>query len=293
MLALQSSNSPHRRKHHLEQEIIQGQATKEKMVSGKKAGGNLLKEEFCHVRASCFFFLLKYRFVSVHAHAWGVGLHVSRIFNLLCLPHRRWESAHDAQQFPKPYGRLGRRCEKSMWGINLNRRLSSGISIVAQQHAYHESLSNVPEGFFSQDYTIKASQYHSVVLILKKKCENRTSARAAHILLQKEGEKQQLALHENLAMKSKSNANHSGDHLWNKAISKFLDKMDVVNFCCSNNKVCSCNSHVAFQDLFPHQKLYLIIKPKKPLCFMTRSNLLFPASYASYREFLWWINPYA
>lgn len=56
-----------------------------------------------------------------------------------------------------------------MWGLNLNRRLSSGISIVAQQHAYHESLSNVPEGFFSQDYTIKASQYHSAVLILKKK----------------------------------------------------------------------------------------------------------------------------
>lgn len=182
---------------------------------------------------------------------------VSRIFNLLCLPHRRWESAHEAQQFPKPYGWLRRRREKSMWGLNLNRRLSSGISIVAQQHAYHESLSNVPEGFFSQDYTIKASQYHSVVLIWKKNCENRTSARAAHILLQKEGEKQQqLALHENLAMKSKSNPNHSGDHLWNKAISEFLDKMDVVNFCYSNNKVCSFNSHVAFQDLFPHQKLY-------------------------------------
>lgn len=65
VLALQSSNSPCRRKHHLEQEMIQGQATKEKRVGGKKAGGNLLKEEFCHVLASCFFFLLKCRFVSV------------------------------------------------------------------------------------------------------------------------------------------------------------------------------------------------------------------------------------
>jgi len=76
-----------------------------------------------------------------------------------------------------------------MWGLNLNRRLSSGISIVTQQHAYHESLSNVPEGFFSQDYAIKASQYHSVVLILKKNCENKTSVRAANILLQKERKK--------------------------------------------------------------------------------------------------------
>lgn len=92
-----------------------------------------------------------------------------RIFNLLCLPHRRWESAHEAQQLPEPYGRLRRGREKSMWEHNLNRRLSSGISIVTQQHAYHESLSNVPEGFFSQDYTIKASLYHSVVLILEKK----------------------------------------------------------------------------------------------------------------------------
>lgn len=176
---------------------------------------------------------------------------VCRIFNLLRLPHRRWESAHEAQQLPRPYGRLGRGREKSMWGLNLNRRLSSGISIVTQQHAYHESLSNVPEGFFSQDYTIKASQYHSVVLILKKNCENKTSARVAHILLQKERKKQQqLALHENLAMKSKSNPNHSGDHPWNKAISELLDKMDAVSFCCSHNKVCGCNSHVAFKDFF-------------------------------------------
>lgn len=241
-----------------------------------------MKEEFCHVPASCFFFLSKCRFVSVRARAWGEGLCVSRIFNLLRLPHRRWESVHEAQQLPKPYGRLGRRREKSMWGLNLNRRLSSGISIVAQQHAYHEALSKAPEGFFSQDYTIKASQYHSVVLILKKNCENKTSARAAHILLQKEGEKQQqLALHENLAMKSKSNPNHSGDHLWNKAIPELLDEMDVVNLCCSNNKVCGCNSHVAFQDLFLHQKLYLIIKPKYPLCLMNKSNPFFPASYAS------------
>lgn len=184
---------------------------------------------------------------------------VCSIFNLLRLPHRRWESAHEAQQLPKPYGRLGRGREKSMWGLNLNRRLSSGISIVTQQHAYHESLSNVPEGFFSQDYSIKASQYHSVVLILKKNCENKTSARAAHILLQKE-RKKQLALHENLAMKSKSNPNHSGDHLWNKAISELLDKMDAVSFHCSNNKVCGCNSHVAFQDFFPSPKLFFNYK---------------------------------
>lgn len=118
----------------------------------------------------------------------GVDMCVCRIFNLLCLPHRRWESAHEAQQLPEPYGRLRRGREKSMWEHNLNRRLSSGISIVTQQHAYHESLSNVPEGFFSQDYTIKASQYRSVVLILEKKknCENKTSVRTAHILLQKE-----------------------------------------------------------------------------------------------------------
>lgn len=45
VLALQSLNSPHRRKHHLEQEMIQGQATKEKRVGGKEAGGDLLKEE--------------------------------------------------------------------------------------------------------------------------------------------------------------------------------------------------------------------------------------------------------
>lgn len=120
----------------------------------------------------------------------GVDMCVCRIFNLLCLPHRRWESAHEAQQLPEPYGRLRRGREKSMWEHNLNRRLSSGISIVTQQHAYHESLSNVPEGFFSQDYTIKASQYRSVVLILEKKnCENKTSVRTAHILLQKEKKK--------------------------------------------------------------------------------------------------------
>lgn len=183
-----------------------------------------------------------------------------RIFNLLRLPHRRWESAHEAQQLPKPYGRLGRGREKSMWGLNLNRRLSSGISIVTQQHAYHESLSNVPEGFFSQDFTIKASPYHSVVLILKKNCENKTSARAAHILLQKERKKQQLALHENLAVKSKSNPNHSGDYLWNKAISELLDKMDAVSFYCSNNKVCGCNSRVAFQDFFPLPKPFFNYK---------------------------------
>lgn len=168
VLALLSLNPPHRRKHHLEQEMIQGQASKEKRVGGKKAGLNLLKEELYHVLASCFFFLLECRFVSVRAHAWGVG--PCRIFNLLRLPLRRWESAHEVQQLPKPYGRLWRRREKNMWGLNLNRRLSSGISIVAQQHAYHESLPDVPEGFFSQDYTIKASQYHSVVLILKKNC---------------------------------------------------------------------------------------------------------------------------
>lgn len=122
----------------------------------------------------------------------GVGMGVRRIFNLLCLPHRRWESAHEAQQLPEPYGRLRRGREKSMWEHNLNRRLSSGISIVTQQHAYHESLSNMPEGFFSQDYTIKASQYCSVVLILEKKnCENKTSARTAHILLQK-GKKEKI-----------------------------------------------------------------------------------------------------
>lgn len=45
VLALQSLNAPHRRKHHLEQEMIQGQATKEKRVGGKEAGGDLLKEE--------------------------------------------------------------------------------------------------------------------------------------------------------------------------------------------------------------------------------------------------------
>lgn len=45
VLALQSLNSLHRRKHHLEQEMIQGQATKEKRVGGKEAGGDLLKEE--------------------------------------------------------------------------------------------------------------------------------------------------------------------------------------------------------------------------------------------------------
>ena len=44
VLALQSLNSPHTRKHHLEQEMIQGQATKEKRVGGKEAG-DLLKEE--------------------------------------------------------------------------------------------------------------------------------------------------------------------------------------------------------------------------------------------------------
>lgn len=77
--------------------MIQGQATKEKRVGGKKAGENLLKEGFYHVLASCFFFLLKCRFVSVRAHACGMGLCVSRIFNLLCLPHRRWESAHETQ----------------------------------------------------------------------------------------------------------------------------------------------------------------------------------------------------
>lgn len=188
----------------------------------------------------------------------GVGKCVCRIFNLLHLPHRRRESAHEAQQLPKPYGTLRRGCGKSMWGLNLNRRLSSGISIVTQQHAYHESLSNVPEGFFSQDYTIKASQYHSAVLILQKKnCENKTSARAAHILLQKERKIQQLALHENLAMKSKSNPNHSGDHLWNKAISELLHKMDAVSFCCSNSKICGYNSRVAFQDIFSFTKAFL------------------------------------
>lgn len=71
VLALLSLNPPHRRKHHLEQEMIQGQASKEKRVGGKKAGLNLLKEELYHVLASCFFFLLECRFVSVRAHAWG------------------------------------------------------------------------------------------------------------------------------------------------------------------------------------------------------------------------------
>lgn len=45
VLALQSLNFPHRRKHHLEQEMIQGQATKEKRVGGKEAGRDLLKKE--------------------------------------------------------------------------------------------------------------------------------------------------------------------------------------------------------------------------------------------------------
>lgn len=202
-------------------------------------------------------------------------------FNLLHLPHRRWKSAHEAQQLPKPYGRLRRGCEKSMWGLNLNRRLSSGISIVTQQHAYHESLCDVPEGFFSPDYTIKASQYHSVMLILggKRKSEIKTSARTAiYYYKKKEKNQEQLALHANLAMKSNSNPNLSGDHLWNKAISELLDKMDAVTFCCCHNKDCGCNNHVAFHDFFLHQLLSLIIKP---LCRVTKSHLLFPTSYTA------------
>lgn len=163
-------NSPHRKKHHLEQEMIQGQATEEKRVGGKEAGGGLLKEEMSVIfLPAAFSFCWKAGLSLFLLMLGGVGKCVCRIFNLLHLPHRRWESAHEARQLPKPYGTLRRGWEKSMWGLNLNRRLSSGISIVTQQHAYHKSLSNVPEGIFSQDYTIKASQYHSAVLILKKK----------------------------------------------------------------------------------------------------------------------------